>query len=213
MDKLVGTIREPNAKAKLLRKQGVIPGVLYGKSLDESISLQFPLREVEHFLKRNTIGYKVEVEIEGKKHLALLKELTFTPAVNKIEHLSFQALTKGERVNSTAQIFLKNQEKISETIQQTLFEIPYKALVEDLFTHVEVDMEGMEVGDHVLVSQLNIPKKEGLEVLVPEDTMVVAVVEKTKMDVDLDVEETTEDEPVVVGSESDAASEDKEDKE
>jgi large subunit ribosomal protein L25 len=181
--------------------------------LDESISLQFPLREVEHFLKRNTIGYKVEVEVDGKKHLALLKELTFTPAVNKIEHLSFQALTKGERVNSTAQIFLKNQEKISETIQQTLFEIPYKGLVEDLFTHVEVDMEGMEVGDHVLVSQLNIPKKEGLEVLVPEDTMVVAVVEKTKMDVDLDVAETTEDEPVVVGSESDTASEDKADEE
>ena len=110
-------------------------------------------------------------------------------------------------------IYTKNQEKISETIQQTLFEIPYKGLVEDLFTHVEVDMEGMEVGDHVLVSQLNIPKKEGLEVLVPEDTMVVAVVEKTKMDVDLDVAETTEDEPVVVGSESDTASEDKADEE
>ena len=178
MDSLKGTIREPNAKAKQQRKQGIIPGVLYGKSLDESISLQFPLKDVEHFLRRNAAGYKVNVEIEGKKHLALIKEVTYTPAVNAIEHLSFQALTKGERVSSTAQIVLLNEEKIIETVQQTLFEIAYRGTVEDLFTRVEVDLEGMEVGDSVLVSQLNIPNKERIEVANHEDTMVVAIVEK-----------------------------------
>jgi large subunit ribosomal protein L25 len=213
MDKLVATMREPKSKAKQLRKQGVIPGVLYGKSLDEALSLQFPLREVEHFLKRNTIGYKVEVEVDGKKHLALLKELTYTPAVNKIEHLSFQALMKGERVNSSAQIFLVNQEKISETIMQTLFEIPYKGLVEELFTRIEVDMEGMQVGDQVLVSQLNIPNKERIEVLLPEDTMVVTVVEKSKMDVDLDTSETTEMEEVGMVGKAETAPEEKQEEE
>ena len=188
MDSLKGTIREPNAKAKQQRKKGIIPGVLYGKSLDESISLQFSLKDVEYFLRRNAVGYKVNVEIDGEKHLALVKETTYTPAVNTIEHLSFQALTKGERVSSTAQIVLLNEEKIIETVQQTLFEVAYRGTVEDLFTRVEVDLEGMEIGDSVLVSELNIPNKERIEILNQEDTMVVSIVEKKTLSDELDAE-------------------------
>ena len=192
MDSLKGTIREPKAKAKQQRKQGIIPGVLYGKSLDDSISLQFPLRDVEHFLRRNAVGYKVDIEIEGKKHLALVKEVTYTPAVNTIQHLSFQALTKGEIVTSTATIVLLNEEKIIETIQQTLFEITYKGAVEDLFTRVEVDLEGMEIGDSILVSELNVPNKERIEVVNQEDTMVVSIVEKKTLADELETEEGAE---------------------
>lgn len=205
MDSLKGTIREPNSKAKQQRKEGIIPGVLYGKSLDESLSLQFPLKDVEHFLKRNAVGYKVDVEIDGEKHLALIKEVTYTPAVNTIEHLSFQALTKGERVSSTAQIVLLNEEKIIETIQQTLFEISYKGMVEDLFTRVEVDLEGMEVGDSILVSDLNIPNKDRIEVANQEDTMVVSIVEKKDMAEEV-VEEAVEAVEVpTVGEETEEA--------
>lgn len=189
MESLKGTIREPNTKAKQQRKKGIIPGVLYGKSLDESISLQFPVRDVEYFLRRNAEGYKVNVEIDGEVHLALIKELTYTPAVNTIEHLSFQALTKGETVTTTAQIVLLNEETIIETVQQTLFEISYRGTVEDLFTRVEVDLKGMEIGDSVLVSELEIPIRDRIEILNPEDTMVVSIVEKTVLADELDAEE------------------------
>lgn len=193
MESLKGTIREPNTKAKQQRKQGIIPGVLYGKSLDGSMSLQFPIRDVEYFLRRNAEGYKVNVEIDGEKHLALIKEITYTPAVNTIEHLSFQALTKGETVTTTAQIVLLNEETIIETVQQTLFEISYKGTVEDLFTRVEVDLKGMEIGDSVLVSELEIPIRDKIEILNPEDTMVVSIVEKTVLADELDAEEEGEE--------------------
>lgn len=193
MDVIVAAVREPKAKAKQLRKEGIISGVLYGKSLEESISLQFPVLEIEKLLRKNTIGYKVEVEIGGKKHLALIKELTYTPVVGKIEHVSFQALAKGERVNSTAQIVLLNQEKVSQTVLQSLYELHYKADVEDLFTRVEVDLEGQEAGFQVLVSDLDVPNKERVELLIAEDTLVVSIVEKISLEVEEEVTEEVEE--------------------
>lgn len=201
MDKITGTVREPKSKAKQLRSKGLIPGVLYGKSMDESISLMFPQLELERFLRKNSVGYKVEVEVEGVAHLALVKELTFTPVVNKIEHVSFQALVKGEKVNSSAQIVLLNQEMVRDTVLQSLYELHYKAGVEDIFTRVEIDLEGKEAGFQALVSDLNIPNRDKVEVLVPEDSLVVSIVEKAK----IEVEEEAEEEAVEGVEEAEAA--------
>lgn len=201
MDKITGTVREPKSKAKQLRRKGLIPGVLYGKSMDESISLMFPQLELERFLRKNSVGYKVEVEVEGVAHLALVKELTFTPVVNKIEHVSFQALVKGEKVNSSAQIVLLNQEMVRDTVLQSLYELHYKAGVEDIFTRVEIDLEGKEAGFQALVSDLNIPNRDKVEVLVPEDSLVVSIVEKAK----IEVEEEAEEEAVEGVEEAEAA--------
>ena len=197
MDVIVAGVRAPEAKAKQLRREGIISGVLYGKSLDESVSLQFPVLEIEKLLRKNTIGYKVQVEIDGKKHLALIKELEYTPVVNKISHVSFQALAKGERVNSTAQIYLLNQEKVSDTILQSLYELNYKADVEDLFTRIDIDLEGKEAGFQVTVANLDIPNKEKVELLLPEDTQVLSIVEKLAIE---------EEEEVAEGEEEEAAS-------
>lgn len=201
MDKITGTVREPKSKAKQLRSKGLIPGVLYGKSMDESISLMFPQLELERFLRKNSVGYKVEVEVEGVAHLALVKELTFTPVVNKIEHVSFHALVKGEKVNSSAQIVLLNQEMVRDTVLQSLYELHYKAGVEDIFTRVEIDLEGKEAGFQALVSDLNIPNRDKVEVLVPEDSLVVSIVEKAK----IEVEEEAEEEAVEGVEEAEAA--------
>ncbi|NLB24993.1 MAG: hypothetical protein GX828_06160, partial [Clostridiales bacterium] len=172
-----------------------------GKSMDESISLMFPQLELERFLRKNSVGYKVEVEVEGVAHLALVKELTFTPVVNKIEHVSFQALVKGEKVNSSAQIVLLNQEMVRDTVLQSLYELHYKAGVEDIFTRVEIDLEGKEAGFQALVSDLNIPNRDKVEVLVPEDSLVVSIVEKAK----IEVEEEAEEEAVEGVEEAEAA--------
>ena len=192
MDKIKAAVRDPKSKAKQLRSKGLIPGVLYGKSMDESISLQFPQLELERFLRKNSVGYKVEVEVEGVAHLALVKELTFTPVVNKIEHVSFQALVKGEKVTSSAQVVLLNQDMVRDTVLQSLYEFHYKAGVEDIFTRVEIDLEGKEAGFQVLVSDLDIPNKDKVEILVPEDTLVVSIVEKTKIEEEEVAEEAAE---------------------
>ncbi len=185
--------RAANLKPKQLRRTGIIPGVLYGKNLDESLSIQFSQSDVARFLKSNAAGSRAELAVAGKKHLTLLREVTYKPTTDEAEHLSFQTLLADELVTSTARIVLLNREKIAEMIQQTQDEIPYRALPAHMIERIEIDLEGMKVGDSVRIEDLDIAKNPDIEILTPLDTLLVAIVE-SRIHVELAEEEDEQSE-------------------
>lgn len=172
--------RNTNLKPKQLRRKGIIPGVLYGKNLKESLSIQFSQAEVARFLKSNSTGSKARLVIGDKKFPALLREANYKPATDELEHLSFQTLLAGEIVTSTARIVLVNREKVSGVIQQAQSEISYRALPSYLIDKIEIDLDGMKVGDSMRVSNLDIAKNPDIEILNPLDTMVFSIADPRK---------------------------------
>ncbi len=184
--------RNENLKGKQLRKQGYVPGVLYGKDLEDSLVLQFPQKDIKKFLKSNTIGSRVDLEIGKKKYHSLLKEITFTPVANEPEHLSFQTLISGEKITSVAQIILINKEKVSDTILQSLQEITYRAYPADLFDSIEVDMEGKQEGDILRLSELKIADNEAIEIKTPLDSLIYSVVSHSKAADDISASDAEE---------------------
>lgn len=172
--------RETGLKPKQLRKKGMIPCVLYGKNLKESLSLQLSLAEAARFLKVNTTGSKVELVIGGKKFPALLRETSCKPATGELEHLSFQTLLAGEVITSTARIVLVNKEKVTGMVQQPLSEISYKALPSNLVNKIEIDLDGMKAGASMRISDLDIAKNPDIEVLSPLDAMVLSITDTHK---------------------------------
>lgn len=90
MNTLKTQVRDENAKAKQLRRGGIIPAVLFGKHLEKSISIQMPAKDVEQFLRFNSVGSRVDLVVGKKKYMALLKDVTLTPLIRAAEHLSFK---------------------------------------------------------------------------------------------------------------------------
>ena len=172
--------RNESLKGKQLRKQGFIPAVIYGKDLEESLMIQFPQNEIKRFLKTNTTGSKVELDLGDKKYKTLLKDITYVPVVNEPEHLSFQTLISGEKITSTAQIILINKEKIADTILQSVHELSYRAFPADLFDKIEIDMEGKETGDILRVSDLEVAQNEAIEIKTSPDSIVFSIVTRSK---------------------------------
>lgn len=202
--------RDINSKGKQLRRQGIIPAVLYGKHLDESVILEIPEADVDQFLRHNAVGSTLNVVVGRKKYLALLKDYSTIPLTTKTEHLSFQALVATEQVMSSARIILHNRENIEGLIQQSLDEISFKALPADLVDRIDVDIVDMVIGDVITVEDLPIAKNEAIEILTPLDTTIVSVVQPQEFvepetdavdeeeDAVIDAtEEETEDEPEV----------------
>ncbi|NMA67545.1 MAG: 50S ribosomal protein L25 [Clostridiaceae bacterium] len=167
--------RDPHLKPKQLRRAGYIPGVLYGGRNSEPLNIQFPQNEVERFLRSNSLGSKVELIIGDKKQMALLKEISYAPVGNSAHHLSFMPLVEGEKITNVAQIILLNKDMISGNVQQSLFEITYKAFPADLVDTIEINLEGKTVGDAIRVSDLEIVKNENIEILTPLDTMIYSI--------------------------------------
>ena len=175
MSTLIAQPRDAHAKGKQLRRDGLIPAVLFGKHLDESISIQVAKTDMEQFLRTNTIGSILDLVIDGKKYMALLKDISLSPVSRKVEHMGFQAMTKGEKVTSEFHIHLHNRAKVDGIVQQSLSQVHYRALPADLIDTVEVDLEGKVVNDSAILSDFGFAHNPKLEILTPLDTPVYSI--------------------------------------
>jgi len=174
--------RDMGLKPKQLRRNGIIPGVLYGKNMNESLSIQFSQAETERFLKTNSTGSKAELVLGAKKYPALLREVEYKPATSELIHLSFQMLLAGEIVTSTARIILVNRDKIAGLVNQPLAEISYRALPMHLVDKIELNLDNMKIGDEIRVSDLEFAKNPNIEIISPLDALVFSISELRKLE-------------------------------
>lgn len=168
--------RNMEDKAKKLRREGFVTGTLFGKELDGSVPIQIEKKEAERIHRECFKGSQLYVELDGKKYDVLLKEVDYDAMKRQILEMDFQALVKGEKVHSVAEIVLHGREKVQEGIvEQMLEEISYKATPEHLVERIDVDCSEMKVGDTLRVQDLAIAKNAEVEIMTHMDTPVVSV--------------------------------------
>ena len=93
-----------------------------------------------------------------------------------VEEIDFQALVRGEKVHSVAEVILVNHDKVMNgVLQQQLQEISYKALPEALIDKVRIDVGDMKVGDTIRVADLDIAKNKNVDLVTDLDTTVATV--------------------------------------
>lgn len=169
--------RDMETKAKKLRREGYVTGNLFGKEFEGSVPLQIEKREAERIQRECLKGSQLYLELDGKTYDVLLKELDYDSMKNQILEMDFQALVKGQKVHSTAEIVLHNKDKVVEgVVEQLLTEISYKALPEALIDRVDVDCSSLHLGDSLKVADLEIVKDKDIEIMTHLDTPVVSVI-------------------------------------
>lgn len=177
MTTLIVQKRNMETKAKKLRREGYVTGNLFGKEIEGSIPLQIDKRDADRIQKECLKGSQLYLELDGKQYDVLLKEIDYDSMRNQIIELDFQALVKGEKVRSVAEIVLHNKEKVTEgVLEQLLTEISYKAVPEALIDKVDVDCSKLRLGDTINVSDLDIVNDKDIEIITHMDTPVVSVI-------------------------------------
>ena len=188
--------RSMDVKAKRLRREGYVTGNVFGKKIQGSIPVKMEKKDVDRLLKTETKGGQIMLDVEGQQYDVLIKELDFNPLKGSIDAMDFQALVKGEKVHSVAEVVLLHHEKVVEgIIEEKLQEISYKATPEALVDKIEIDVSEMRVGDEVKVKDLDIAKKPGV-VLVTDPEEIVVMITEAHMAKGADDEEAdAEEEP------------------
>ena len=119
----------------------------------------------------------MNLELDGKNYDVLLKEVDYDGLKREIYEMDFQALVKGEKVHSVAEIVLHNRDNAKDGIvEQLLSEISYKATPENLVDKIEVDCAALKLGDVLKVSDLAIAKNKKVDIQTNLDAPVVSVV-------------------------------------
>mgnify|MGYP003279791065 FL=1 len=178
MNTLKAEKRDLNTKAKRLRREGYVTGNVFGKEIQGSIPVKILLPDAEALLKYSGKGSRVMLDVDGQKINALIKEIDYNSLKHQILEIDFQALVKGEKVHSVAEVVLLNHEKATAgVIQLLLEEISYKATPDALVEKVEIDAADLKIGDTVKVKDLDIAKNENIDLLTSPDAIVVSVSE------------------------------------
>ena len=175
MNTLKAERRNMQTKAKRLRREGFVTGNVFGREIKESIPVQMQKADVERLLKTKNKGSQIMLELEGEQIDVLIKEVDFNPLKGAVDEIDFQALVKGEKVHSVAEVVLLNHEKvITGVLQQLLEEIAYKAVPDALVEKVEIDVGSLRVGDRIKVKDLPIAEDKDIDLITdPEATVVV----------------------------------------
>ena len=125
--------RNPDEKAKKLRRDGFITGV----------SLKFTEKDASAFIKNAKEGTQAYLELDGKNVDVLVKNIDFDPLTKKYMALDFQALVAGEIVSATVPIVYVNEDKVQGIFEAELSEVHYKADPAHLLEPVEIDLAAL----------------------------------------------------------------------
>ena len=186
--------RNMETKAKKLRREGYVTGNLFGKEIEGSIPLQIEKQEAERIERECMKGSQLYLELDGKTYDVLIKEMDYRPMDHQILEMDFQALVKGEKVHSVAEVILVNAEKVaSGVVQEGLSEIAYKALPAALVDKVKVDVGNMKVGDTIRVKDLEIAKDKEIDLSTDPEAVVATVTAVHNVVPETETEETAEE--------------------
>ena len=168
--------RDPEVKAKKLRREGYSTGVLYGREMKENVSLKYAEKDALNFIKKAKEGAQTMLDISGEKVDALVKNIDYDPLSKKILALDFQALVAGEKVSTTVAVKLEHTDMVQGIVEQEMEEIHYKADPSNLLDTIVIDFNGYpaDVRD-IHVKDLPIPEGKHVHFITPEDAVVVHI--------------------------------------
>jgi len=186
--------RELGTKAsRRLRRQGKVPGVIYGASTDNK-HIELDKSELLAAMRKSRRNDKFEIEIEGKdKHEVIVKEIQWHPVTEEIRHIDFYKLTEGRPVTLFVPVVIKGEAKgvkLGGDLYQPRKKIMIEALPEAIPNEIVIDVTDLNIGDVVHVFDLDIP--EGVKVKSTKNFTVVAILGRTKEEEETEEEETEE---------------------
>ena len=191
---LSGSLRENVGKkdTKALRKEGLVPCVIYG---GES-QIHFSVKSVElNKLIYTPEVYQIELDLDGKKILAIVKEYQFHPVTDKVIHTDFIELidTKEVKINLPVKLSgnalgVRNGGRLM-SVYRTL---SIKGLPSAFPESIEIDITDLRIGQKVRISEVKTP---GLTILAPANAVICGIkTARGAMDEDEEDEEGEEGE-------------------
>lgn len=173
--------------ARRIRRADKVPAVLYGHGNDP-IHVTLPGHDTMMALKHGGANALLELEIDGKSHLALTKQVQVDPIRRFLEHIDFVEVKRGEKVTVDIPVHV-----VGEAGPDTLVVTEHAVVsVEAEATHipefVEVSVEGSPVGTQIHASDLQLP--QGTTLLTDGEVLVVNVTNApTEAEVEAELEE------------------------
>ena len=187
-----------NGPARVLRREGRMPAVLYGPKI-EPVLLSLDIKEFELILKEASVGsVLLNLKIQNGKtatRVAMIKELQTHPVTGKFLHVDFYEVDMQKKITVKVPVVAQGKSvgvELGGLIQYVRRELEVLCLPTAIPEAIEVDISDLDIGDSIHVEDISL---EG-DVEIPADTNFTVVTVLAPK-----VEEVVEEEELVEGEE------------
>lgn len=181
---------------KEMKRNGWVPGIIYGKEMEpRAVFMEF--RKLNRIFTHHGLRglFSLQIEEEDNSPMVLIREVQKNPLSGQITHLDFLTVNMDEKISSNVAIYLTGEEELMKTggiLQSGAKEIEISCLPKNIPEYFSYDISGLQIGDKVLVSDLQVP--EGVEIISEAETLLAAVLAPSKAASEGEEDEIAEEE-------------------
>jgi len=186
--------RTGSREARRLRKQGLIPGILYGRG-GKPHAIVVAERELRRVLSgEHGLHAILDVALDGQKstHASILKDYQRDRIRGHISHFDLQEVRLDQPISAQVTVELVGDSagvKEGGVLSQVTREVNVEALPMEVPDRLVLDVSAMQIGDTLRLSDLRAP--EGVKLLDDSETVLANVTIPTRV-VEPEVEEGEE---------------------
>ena len=163
---LTATIRTDvgkGASRRLRRLGGVVPAIIYGGE-DEPQNLSLEYNALTKAMEQEQFYSQImDVVVEGAAQQAVVRDLQRNPGNGRVQHIDFQRVSANKELTVSVPLHFVNEEECvgvkmgGGAITHNLTEVEISCLPANLPEYIEVDVEALEVGSSLHLSDLKLP--------------------------------------------------------
>ncbi len=155
-----------------LRAQELVPCVVYGGASQVFFSVKY--NDLRHLIYTPEV-YTVNITVDGKEYNTIMQEIQFNGVSDKIMHIDFMELDNNKPIVIDIPVKLIGTAAGVRTggkLVSNVRKLKVRAFVKDLPDFISVNVEPLEIGGVVKVSQMKI---EGVTFLDAPNVVIAAV--------------------------------------
>ena len=164
-------------QVKALRRQGILPGVIYGRHI-EAFPIQMDAHDASLILDKLTASSLITIDVDGEKFNVLMRDRQRDVIFGDLLHVDFLVVSLTEKLRATVELKLVGEAPVADNpevvVTQVLNAIEIEALPQDLPEVIEVDISTLEtVDDEITVADLDLG--EDIAILTDPNETIVSV--------------------------------------
>ena len=154
--------RAGKGAARTTRRSGRVPAVIYGEKQEPTLISVAP-KELERLVQKKAFfATLLDIDLEGKKHRVLPRDVQFNPVTDVVEHLDFQRISKDTKIHVNVPVVVKNELaapglKRGGVLNLVRHEIPFICSPENIPQQIVVDLTGLDIGDSIHINSIELP--------------------------------------------------------
>lgn len=159
-------------EAKKLHREEMAPATISGNGETKHFSVV--VKDLKPLIYSPN-SYIVEIDIDGQKETAVMREVQFHPVREQVLHIDFFRAVAGKEVMIDLPVVLVGNSvgvKVGGKLMQGKRKLTVKGMLDKMPDELTVDVTELELGKSVFVGDLSF---DGLQILTPATTAVAAV--------------------------------------